>query len=418
MRLCAIFIVFFSFSVLGEPLTVSQAAHLLVDKNSTLVRAKLEWDIRKLEKQNRYYKFFPSLVFQTQGGLDAKSQIGQSSPWTSQYTFTAAENIWSPDNNYWTYKEGDLSERFAELLYRQSRDTLLLTLVQRICDYLSYESQVAINTQELKWVEQEFNTIQHSYQQGLKPYSDFLRFKGRYYNAKLTVDNLETLRKQSLVEVAKLVEMEEPPSVVQGEMQTIDDETLPGKLFVDDVLEAQTEIGRVRTQIVRTRFPWELDVTAGANYSQTNYLQGMPWIRQEGPWESFGLVSFKWQLWDWGISSRIIQQERLRQDQAISDQELARTQTHGRLKQLDYDIVRLKRQLKMQGEIVRIELENLKQQTLNYRNGKSTFLDYSDALTNVGVAKQTFRDSELQLKRLRAEALSLKGRLYDQLVAQ
>jgi outer membrane protein TolC len=85
---------------------------------------------------------------------------------------------------------------------------------------------------------------------------------------------------------------------------------------------------------------------------------------------------------------------------------------------LSQDIRNFEDQQKSLNEIVKVESESLKQQTINYRNGKSTFLDYSTALTDLGNSKQSLRTSQLTLKKLRAEALSLKGRLYENLIAK
>lgn len=400
--------------------STSELAKRLIEFNPQLQRAKTEWEIQKLDRRSRLYGFFPALMFETSGGLRAKSQTGQQDPWNSQYSLSAQQTLWSPDANYWTYKEGNLNERYAETAYRLERDTLLLTFVQKVCEYLRTDSLLQIKRQELTYVETEFKVIQRSYQSGLKAYSDFLRFKGRFFRAQLTVKNLETDRRKSLVEIARLLEMETEPESIQDDLKTFDiPEVVKNEpLFRDTLLELQTELGKTRTEIVKTRFPWEVNLKLGASYSQEEYMRGMPWIREAGPWESFGLVSFKWQIFDWGISHRKVQTARLHQDKAIADRQSELTQSRSRLKQLRYDIDRLLAQLKAQDEIVKIESENLKQQTINYRNGKATFLDYSDALTSVGAAKQTLRESELQLKQLRAEALSLKGRLYDQIIAQ
>jgi outer membrane protein TolC len=404
------------------PAKASDLVRMAVDRNPDIQRAQLNWKVQKLEKINRYYRFFPNLVFQTKGGLDAKSQSGQGSPYTSQYTFSIQDTLYSPDANYWTYREGDLGERMASTQFIQGRDQQILTVIQRIYDFLDLDYQLEVQRQELKSVEIEYHLIEHSYHQGLKAYSDFLRFKGRYLSVEVAVQNLEIERKKSLIDIRSLLELEGELGPVEDDLANLGRSSAAikerGQLISDLLLDDLTELAKVRTEIVRTKYPFEIDVNLGANYTQNDYLRGLPWIRTEGPWESFGLLSFKWQVWDWGFSRRTVSQEQARQEQTVLSQKLLRTQSHGRFDQLGADIGKLETQMGMLAEIVRVESEDLKQQTLNYRTGKATFLDYSGALTNFGQARQALRQSELRLKRFRAEALSLKGQLYEQIFSK
>jgi outer membrane protein TolC len=162
------------------------------------------------------------LTFETGGGVDAKSQEGQIDPWTSHYTLKLEDTLWSPDNNWWTYKAGLLNEKQAELAFRSNRDQLALNLIQKIYDHLVINFQLEINRQILKWIQTEYAIIQQSYKQGLKSYSDFLRFKGRFLNAQLTVNNLEVDSQKSLVDVAVILDMRDELTSVQDDLASLE----------------------------------------------------------------------------------------------------------------------------------------------------------------------------------------------------
>lgn len=422
-------------SIDANALSTKEMAALLIERNSQLKKAKLDLELQNLDRLNRRAKFYPALNFETSVGLDATSAgptnpfstsnsntavstYGNSNPWVSRYKFTASETLLSGDNNSWTLKVGDLNVELAELNYRLARDQLLFQLIKKICAYLDLEAQIAIKVQELKFVSAEFGIIQHSYNQGLKSYSDYLRFKGRYFNAKLAVENLETQRDQGLDDIRVLLE---EPSItdVRDDLRALENDVkFEEQTLAQKIRDRQADLGQWQVNALKAKNPWELIFSLGASYSQDNYLGGWNYLQTQGPWESTGLITFKWTIWDWGISRRALESERIKQDQSIADKESTLVQTAGRVRQIAKDVARLKSQLKTQAEIIRIEDENLKQQTINYRNGKASFLDYSDALTNYGLAKQTYRSSELSLKQFRSEILSIQGILYDQLIAQ
>lgn len=418
-------------------------ARWAVEKNPSLQNNKLAWDLAKLDQKNRFYAFFPNLIFQTSAGFNAgtsaqpvdsaipttalpvlstPTQTPFSDPWTSQYSLQLKDTLWSPDNNWWTYKEGSLNEQLTEVTYVQNRDQVLLSLVQNICTYLDLEFQLRIAREILKYVETEFSIIQSSYRQGLKSYSDFLRFKGQMLNQRIAVQNLETNVKKSLVDVAKVAEVHEDLGDVDDDMSGLGQSTdlirTNDRLLIDQLLDYQRRLAEARVDVAKTRYPLRFDLSLGVGYSQQEILRSAEYLRAAGPLDSFGLFTVTWQLWDWGTSRRLIEITRLQQQQLVLEQQSSQTKDSSRFEQLSQDIRNFEDQQKSLNEIVKVESESLKQQTINYRNGKSTFLDYSTALTDLGNSKQSLRTSQLTLKKLRAEALSLKGRLYENLIAK
>ncbi|HWU41887.1 MAG TPA: TolC family protein, partial [Bdellovibrio sp.] len=130
--------------------------------------------------------------------------------------------------------------------------------------------------------------------------------------------------------------------------------------------------------------------------SDTFYHTNKTWNDND---KSFWLAgaTFTWNLWDWGQRSAVVQSAKLDTMKVESQSDFDVRDAHARISELEQQLKVVQRQFEISENLLKIENESYVLMERAYKEGRSTYLDFSTALSDLLSAQTQKIQIEYQL---------------------
>jgi outer membrane protein TolC len=415
-------------------LNVQEALKLALEHAPDAQSAALNARIKELEAQASLSVLLPQLDFSTSLGLEkSDSQIStlsasglvvnpSSNLWTSDLSLKLSENLYD-NGESWTRRKIAITElRRAGLELAQSRDATALAVLQAFYDYSQAQRLVAIQSDQLSTYHKQFSQVSEQYREGMRTKQDYLRFKSQTQRAEVDVVTAQTNAQNAALKILEVTGLDKGDELLKiGEIaprvpaKIVD--TVPSLSDTRDfkIAELALKSNELTASLARRKRWPQLLLSAGASYENVNFVNSGMNFRDSDQANLALTATLKWNLWDWGLKNKeaeIAEATRVTQDMQ-SRKELLQTQTA--LGGLATELDRLDAAYKLQRELLNMEKESQDLLSVEYRQGRISFLDLSQAQADYVSAQVGLLETQYAVMNALARLSFYKGTLYDSL---
>ncbi|MCB0361252.1 MAG: TolC family protein [Bdellovibrionales bacterium] len=382
--------------------------------------------IAELEAKTAAFKILPRLDLKTTHGRSVKSPHTDDNRNLSRFEVGLSESIYDNGVINTENQIAGLKKRMADLEYRDSRDQLLLELVNQLVDYSSKIKIIEIEERQLGLVNNEFEMVSKDYHQGIKTKKDFLRFKTYPIRRELDVTNAKIEAEKSKKILLKLIGYKSSP-VDQVDFEIIDLEKRVEQPIISPsfkvenhlqykIVKLQKEINLLLKDMVRRKRLPQLFLDANLTYSSENYLGSQYSLSEKAIFGWEALVTLKYNFLDWGTRSRDyeIQKQNLIVEENELDAKLLAIRAD--INQYSINLDKLRKSYELAKEWVVLETSNIEYIGREYRSGKVQYLDLTAGVNDYSDAQKRFYNVCAALQKSIYSIYYNQGVLYEVLL--
>jgi outer membrane protein TolC len=403
-------------------LNLEQTVLYAVEHSPSLNSIARQATVSRYERKNTFAAFLPSLDLTANHGIRRDQPLTNTNPWTSDFSLDLTETLYDNGKNITQYKIAKLTEMQANLRFLLERDKLCRDVAQQFLAFSQSVKALEVQEEQFNTLKKEYSSVASGFRQGWKTERDYLRLKGELNRTEIDIvaaQNAVLKAKEHLRNVIGLgLEAE------NFDFQPVGDRPLSGKIPAKplalsehrlfQISKAQNEIGELQTSLAR-RAQWpELTLTAGADYRSANYLgHDAPSFRDNDRLEWNALLGVKFNLLDWGTRSRnaaiAVERQYIEENQTSSELYSLREE----LSTLMLDIQEKRRSYELSQEVLKLELQNFRNLSVDYRQGKIGYLDYINGLQVLSGARLRYYSSLYDLQQGIYSYQYHQGTLYE-----
>lgn len=384
-------------------LSLKEIAEIALDNSPAFLTAQASYKASKLQAENSFAAFFPSLDLTSSLGpqgyspntVPASAYSGSVfSSWTSGTALALTETLWNNGETAKQYQISKLTEEQNHLQYLKIKGQVLLTVLQSYCEWSYSLLQLGFTHQYAAELDRQFKLASAQYHQGLKTRSDYLRFQTQVQRSQLDLISAEKLVETSRITLINTIGLsqsedsnrnrgfkvlEKPRAPSQSSSWHLD----ANELIENRIFSIRRQISDKEVALIKSRDVPQLFLTAGAQYGSSYYFQtGQSWNdNQQTSWNA--LLTLKFNFWDMGVRNRNIQIQA--EQEVIAQQDIRNTLLNDQKDLLTFkeDQLQLQRRQEVTTSLVSNEQTNYRQIEQDYRQGKITYLDLTQALSEV-----------------------------------
>ncbi len=421
------FALVFSFPV-HAALDLPQAIQYALEHSPVYDASRRNAEIAELQVSSALSRFLPSADAQAVQGVQ-EPVLGPNPPWTSQLGLTITETLYDNGQSYTQFKSARASRDAARLAELQARDQLSLSVARQFYQFSLATQLLEVQQKQHDLLEDQYRLMQSRYRQGLRTRQDFLRLKVQVQRTDLDLITSRDSIRASRTELKRLLGVEDwshdaglefvpitpadqAPRGLPTEMSAIE------KSYEYRLADIQKSINHYSVNLAERRYWPQLSVTAGAGYGVSNYLGATAVApATTGPWSWNALLTLQYNLWDWGTRRRDVQVA-IHQE-AVSNDGLRSSVLSTRVEKenVHFLLKRLKQSDQLNRELLAISQESFDTIDANYRQGKSTYLDIINSLSDLLDAKTRVYNTYYSLLQNLAQYRYYEGTLYDSIAS-
>lgn len=377
-----------------------------IENSPVITKAKQEKQQANLSEDKARSFFWPRLKLQTIHGLRDQDPLPYNPLQTSTTTLNFSENLWNNTIDWKKLALAKVLKQKAELQYFQKRDQTCLNVSQEYYRYSLLVKSLEIQKNQQKLLRKQFELVSDEYLHGERSRRDFLRFKSQAQRADLDLQNQFTQVEQSRITLMALAGFTD-----FSEKQQFSPENSPPPLldlfkkpaelnntYEDQLLNLTSQSLDLTKEVSLKQLGPEFTVDFKASLGSGNYWNtGKSFASQETQtWGAF--LTFNWVLWDGGeIKSNkaiaIIQAESQK-----TDLHQSKIQLQSEIQKLQKQFLQLKENFKTSEELLILEQNNFLFLEGEYRQSKTTYLDFINGINNLGDAQNRHWRNLFELK--------------------
>lgn len=384
-------------------LSLKQIGRIALENSPAFLTAKANYEISKLQFDNGYAAFFPSLDLTSSAGplgytpnnIAANSYASSSTAsWTSSTALALTESLWDNGETSKKYQVLSLSKELARLQLTKARGQVLLSIVQAYCDWSYSLLQLTFTNQYSQELTRQFNLASAQYHQGLKTRSDFLRFQAQVQRSQLDsmaaerVVELNRITLTSAMGISQNAEskrnlelsgLDNPTKLIKVKSLEMEAD----ELIENRILATRKQISDKQIALIKSKNSPQIYLTAAAQYGSSSYIQtGQSWNdNQQTSWNA--LLTLKFNLWDMGTRDRNIEIQSQQESVAQLELKNQKLSSEKDLLTFQQDLLQMQKREQVTASLVNNEENSYEQIERDYRQGKITYLDLTQALSAV-----------------------------------
>ncbi len=388
--------------VYAHPLTdlVNQA----YQSSPAIKIAQESLQIADKELSNSKSAFLPTLNLNSSHGL-AKNHYGAiTDPWTSNVGLALNHNLYDNHRSINQYRIQTLKRESAEASLRQAKNQIALEIARTYFTWSLAVENAAVKATGLGLFEKQYRFVESQYQQGIKPKKDFLKFRAQWERAVLG----DTSAKAGIAQArfALLAKMGMDPldqKALTPFVPVVDVKSIPvekpqiEKNWTYRTADLELRIRPIEMNLASREFWPQINLIAGGNYSNTNYLNSGA---RFGDTETYGVslqLQLNYNILDWGVRGRNIdiashrkniEAERLRETALKLTEEAA---------SLMVELTRLKQAYEVAESVYKNEEESYQATQRDYREGKVNSYDFINYVRDYLEGKTLYLNSRYDL---------------------
>lgn len=415
------FLVFILLSSLGfaQTYNLNTAVRYALEHSPTLGAESQRNHLAELDFRNRKTAFYPSLDLESHHGIGSAHPGTATDPWMSGLNLKLSENLYDNGTSIIRYKQGRLARELASLNLAKERDSLILELTKQFYEFSRSHQLMDAAKMQRDLLQQQFKTVGNQYRQGLKTKRDFLRFKAQAQRSELDHRLAGNRNAKSSFELRRLMGL---PASEKVEFDVLNAENLhldipqkePAieKTWEYQVAKTYMDLQPFDVDLAKRKYFPELNLTTGAYYRNTNYLNSQNSFSSTGQYGWNILLQLNYNFLDWGLRSREIEKAQANRLIAEHDLKKAALQTHADLQALMRDLGDLNANLIVSKELLSAQQEAYDLIRREYTEGRVEYWDLMTSLTDLLDAKARFLNARYDLASVLAKYRYFEGTLY------
>jgi cobalt-zinc-cadmium efflux system outer membrane protein len=410
-------------TVLAVPLTLKDAVNYALQHSPKYQTAEEQLSIARRNNQSAYYNFFPQAEISSQYGIAKEygsSKIEGSDSWRSSLTLGLTQNLYNNGQDQTNYEIKKSLEELASLEYEKSKAELSFHVANAFYNHSEAALELNITQEFNKTLEKQVKITESYYRQGLRQKNAYLRIKAQLERSSLDLRSAQdrvSLAKEQLRALLGNPNLETEIAVVTPttlEREFERSEPIDVNKFYD-IVTARLNAQIAENQILLTKQSqgFKVNLVAEAAYGANQYMgTGQRFDDRDRSTLSL-MLRLDYPLWDWGASSREI-------ENATSAKQVAENNAREALLNFNKDIAELNTNLsraidhyKLNSEILKLEQESFDLLQSDYRLAKISYLDLITGLKDLFSAKSMRNRSYFTVLRERVRYLYYSRGLYE-----
>lgn len=386
---------------------------------------KRQLSIAGLEEKNAKSRWFPSLDLSATHGIQDQDPSIKSTPWASEFNLALTENLYDNGVISTNYKIAQLNQDIAELRFTDQKNRISLNLATAYLNYSLNVKLLEIQEKQFKLISRQYQLTSKEYYNGIRTKKDYLRFKTQTSRAEIDLVNARNAVEKSKLEILSLMGIGLVPGADPGfvpvPLDNVKDQLsdLPVELenhLQYQAAQLQKKANELNSDLTRRKKYPEWYLSAGANYSSSNYIDTNQSISDNDVVGWNALLTVKYNFLDWGIRSR--EAEVAAQRAIIQNNELDMNllDLRASLNRLRINNLQIQKNFGLAQELLDLERDNIDLIEREYRNGKVSYLDLITGLNDLADSERKFFSASSDLILARFTLLYHQGKLYDEFV--
>lgn len=374
--------------------------------------------IARDQQTNAHQYYLPHLdLVGTVGKLET-SPATPYQPDSSDATLGLKSQLYDGGNNQHLWKQTDISLQKAELEVAKVLDAVSLDASQRFLTYSQALHVADIEDQLYSTLQKQAQIVSAQYHQGLRPRRDDLRFESQVHREMLQMSQAHSNVEKSEHALRELCPNLEMTSFAREDLKSwsaVKSEALPRLEDHRDykIQQLAQQIRELQFKIDRTSNWPTVSLTAGTSYEAMNFTTPRPNETQSALRGWNVLMSFNWNLIDWGENTRktnILQEQKMITDNSA---QITLEQLRTSLQDLATNLRQSESALKVSQELLQMEENTYADLARDFREGKASYLDLITSLNELMDAKRQHLANLYDHQKYEYEWLANKGELYE-----
>lgn len=381
----------------GWPFTLQEAVSMALAKANLLQQSQIDYQKSEAAVTQARAAFLPSLDLNAAYAYNSEDPRLRASDWDSSAGIVLSENLFDHGVSLYTYDLSKVHRKLAKLEFQRQRSTAILTAIQLYFEGLRTQQVQELQNKNTEQVEQVYKLVNSQFRQGMRPRSDFLRIQSQYQRSLLaqTSAQLESLRAFQALKV--YLDMKFDPGPLENYSGLPNLTVSPGSIYEAEKRKFNMEMRDFIEKLAKVEVYPQLNLYSKLGYgSDTYYQTGQRWGDNERSFLTAGLT-FTWNIWDWGKRSAAVQNAKLESLKSESQSTFEERQALARIAELEQQLKIIQKQYGISESLLKIEILNYALMERAYKEGRSSYLDFSTSLSNLLLARTQKIQMEHQL---------------------
>ena len=421
----------------STPLSLKDTVRFALDHSPGFDSAKKTQLVRELERRNSIAKILPSLDLSTTNGLQNNIPISgttatlltpnPTAPWYSSFNLGLTENLYDNGISLTGIDVANLNGELAAVGFLKSRDSLTLNVVTEFYQFSLANMLLEVKKQQEAVLEKQFKTLSSEYTQGFKTRSDYLRLKAQVQRAEIDRISTENTLDLATTELRRLLGAEPNSEAVTFQPLEVDPEKSVAVAFPDSppsfenlydykITKIQEDINGKSVSLVKRNYWPQASVTSGIAYSNQNYINSTTAFSSGHQLSWNALLLLQYNIWDWGSRKRNVEISEYNQDIQEDTLNQGLYDLHSKTTSLMSNLQRIKRNYKLNQELLVLEGKSNRDLESQYREGKVTYLDLITELNSILDAKVQFYTAHFDALTALAQYKFYEGKIYESIL--
>lgn len=401
----------------AAPTPLEDLIRIAVENSPTLRQARLKKEAAVLKEANAHSALLPSLDVSVGVGLINQSPAGGADPWQSSLGMTLTENLYDNGTSLTRIESAKLQEALSELDWQRARDQLTLDVIQTFNQLSLQTLLLAVSNEQFETLKKQFEIVSTQYRQGLKTRKDFLRLNSQMQRTKMDVLSAETSVTKARNDLARILAIplsaEIQPIPAAKPAQFAGPTPPLEKTFEARMAVLQNQINDLEVKLEQRKNRPQLNLTAGLNYSNTNYLGSAQSFTATQGVNGNLLLGLNYNILDWGVRSRNVAVARASADLEAARQQDTLLSLQSSILSLMKYVAQMRLSAKTSQELLALETETYTVIRRDYADGAVSYLDLVTSLNNLLSARVQALTTAFTLSDLEAKTLYYGGNLYE-----
>lgn len=410
----------FSFSEANYEADIKAMVATALQNSPVYQSEKLKFEIQLKNKQNSFWKMFPSLDFTSQVGTSDNIPGGNSGPNVqSQAGIILTANLYNNNNDYLNYKIASANYEIAALDFLEFKNKFVLDVVNVFFSLLQDSFSLDIERQKNEKLLKQYQKVEGEYMGGLKTQLDYLRFKSQKQRSDLNIITKEQSLKKTIYGLQALIGSETEIKIPKVDISYIEKQKAEQTNLFDIENHRQLmrsklnlENAQLGVSLARRAYYPELLANGQAYSGYFDLIGPNAQAQKSANWSAS--LTLKFNLFDAGLRSRNIDIKKMQTDQIEQEIINSRLDLSKRKKSTEIDLQASMNNFKLTYELFQIELKSFDKVSQDYRRGDKTYLDYINGLNDFYSAQISLVNNYYENKKVVARIDYEKGILYDQ----
>jgi outer membrane protein TolC len=400
--------------------TLQELLSHTIENAPAITKARLNNQYAKLEEAKIKSLFWPKVKFESTLGFRNQEPTPYSISEYSALAINLSENLWNQGLDRKKLSLARLATRTSELQYFQIRDEVCLNVTQEYYRYSQLVKSLEIQRNQHRLLKKQFDLVSNEYLHGLRSRRDFLRFKSQSQRAELDLQKQVTQIEKSRLNLLALAGF---GASTEGQQFKPEDSPPPmldlfrnpaelDNTYEDQLLALASQSSELNREVAIKQLTPDISFdlkasTQSGNFWNTGYtLQS----QRQNTWGAY--LAFNWTLWDGGEEKAKEAQINVQNEIQKSDLRQRKINLQAEIQKLQKQFLLLKENFKTSEEFLILEQNNFLFIEGEYRQSKSTYLDFINGMKDLAEAQNRHWSNLYDLKQGIALYHYYKGSLF------